>query len=58
MPPNGAQPVTLGPGEPFSATFTVAFYFSLLLSMPIILYQLYAFLIPAFSPEERRSRPR
>jgi sec-independent protein translocase protein TatC len=53
-PPNGAQPVTLGPGEPFSATFTVAFYFALLLSMPIILYQLYAFLIPAFSPEERR----
>jgi len=52
--PNGAQPVTLGPGEPFSATFTVAFYFALLLSMPIILYQLYAFLLPAFSPEERR----
>ena len=53
-PPNGAQPVTLGPGEPFSATFTVAFYFALLLSMPIILYQLYAFLIPAFSPDERK----
>jgi sec-independent protein translocase protein TatC len=52
--PNGAQPVTLGPGEPFSATFTVAFYFALLLSMPIILYQLYAFLMPAFNPEERR----
>jgi sec-independent protein translocase protein TatC len=52
--PNGAQPVTLGPGEPFSATFTVAFYFALLFSMPIILFQLYAFLIPAFSPEEQR----
>jgi sec-independent protein translocase protein TatC len=52
--PDGAQPVTLAPGEPFTATFTVAFYFSLLLSMPIILYQLYAFLIPAFSPEERK----
>ena len=53
-PPNGAQPVTLAPGEPFSATFTVAFYFALLLSMPVILYQLYAFLIPAFSPDERK----
>jgi sec-independent protein translocase protein TatC len=52
--PNGAQPVTLGPGEPFSATFTVAFYFALLISMPLILYQLYAFVIPAFSPEERK----
>jgi sec-independent protein translocase protein TatC len=53
-PPNGAQPVTLGPGEPFSATFTVAFYFALLISMPLILYQLYAFVLPAFSPEERK----
>ena len=52
--PNGAQPVTLGPGEPFSATFTVAFYFALLISMPLILYQLYAFVLPAFSPEERQ----
>jgi sec-independent protein translocase protein TatC len=52
--PQGSQPVTLGPGEPFSATFTVAFYFSLLISMPLILYQLYAFVLPAFSPQERR----
>lgn len=53
-PPNGAQPVTLGPGEPFSATFTVAFYFALLISMPLILYQLYMFVLPAFAPSERR----
>ena len=53
-PPNGAQPVTLGPGEPFSATFTVAFYFALLISMPLILYQLYAFVLPAFSADERK----
>jgi sec-independent protein translocase protein TatC len=52
--PEGSQPVTLGPGEPFSATFTVAFYFALLISMPLILYQLYAFIVPAFSPHERR----
>lgn len=52
--PSGSQPVTLGPGEPFSATFTVAFYFALLLSLPLILYQLYAFVVPAFSPTERR----
>jgi sec-independent protein translocase protein TatC len=52
--PEGSQPVTLGPGEPFSATFTVAFYFSLLISMPLVLYQLYAFVLPAFRPHERR----
>ena len=52
--PSGSQPVTLGPGEPFSATFTVAFYFALLISLPLVLYQLYAFIIPAFSPRERK----
>jgi sec-independent protein translocase protein TatC len=52
--PSGSQPVTLGPGEPFSATFTVAFYFALLVSMPLVLYQLYMFVLPAFSPKERR----
>lgn len=51
-PPN--LPVTLGVGEPFITTATVAMYFSLLLAMPIILWQLYAFLLPAFSPQERR----
>jgi len=52
--PEGSQPVTLGPGEPFSATFTVAFYFALLISMPLVLYQLYAFVLPAFSPTEKK----
>jgi len=45
--------VTIGIGEPFTATITVTFYFSLLISLPIILYELYGFLIPAFSPDER-----
>jgi sec-independent protein translocase protein TatC len=50
--------VTLGIGEPFTATVTVTFYFSLLLSLPIILFELYGFLVPAFSPTERRvARP-
>ncbi len=51
-PPN--KPVTLGVGEPFITTMTVALYFALLLAGPLILWQLYAFLLPAFSPEERR----
>jgi sec-independent protein translocase protein TatC len=33
---------------------TVSAYFALLLALPVILYQLYAFVIPAFSPRERR----
>jgi sec-independent protein translocase protein TatC len=50
----GRQPVTLGIGEPFAQTVTVSGYFALLLALPLILWQLYAFVIPAFSRHERR----
>ena len=45
---------TLGVTEPFTATLTVAFYAALLLAMPMLLYQAYAFILPAFSPRERK----
>jgi sec-independent protein translocase protein TatC len=48
------RPVTLGVGEPFTATVRVAAYAALLISLPILLYQAYAFLLPAFSPRERQ----
>jgi sec-independent protein translocase protein TatC len=47
------RPVTLGVGEPFTATFKVAAYAALLLAFPLLLYQLYAFVLPAFDPRER-----
>ena len=50
----GNNPFTLGIGEPFTATLTVALYFALVLSLPVILYELYGFLLPAFNPRERR----
>src|SRR5919107_314266 len=45
--------VTLGVTEPFTATITIAFYAALLLAMPMLLFQAYAFVLPAFSPRER-----
>ena len=48
------KPVTLGVAEPFTTTMSVAFYAALLLALPLILYQAYAFIIPAFEPGERR----
>jgi sec-independent protein translocase protein TatC len=48
------RPVTLGVGEPFMETLKVAAYAGLLLALPIILYQLYAFVLPAFSARERQ----
>lgn len=52
VPPR--QPITTGVGEPFTATLTVSAYFAVLLSLPVILWQLYAFILPAFNPRERR----
>jgi sec-independent protein translocase protein TatC len=50
----GRRPVTLGVGEPFTATVRVAAWAALLFSLPILLYQAYAFVLPAFSPRERQ----
>jgi sec-independent protein translocase protein TatC len=50
---SGRRPVTLGVGEPFTATFRVVGYAALLLALPLLLYQAYAFILPAFSPRER-----
>ncbi len=51
----GDKPVTLGVGEPFTTTITIALYFALIFSLPLILYQLYGFVLPALSPAERRA---
>ncbi len=48
------QPITTGVGEPFTATLTVSAYFALLFALPVILWQLYAFVLPAFDARERR----
>ncbi len=52
--PQGNKPVTLGVGEPFTATLGIALLFALILALPIILYELYSFMIPALTPEHQR----
>jgi sec-independent protein translocase protein TatC len=47
-------PVTLGVGEPLTATLIAAGYVALLLTLPLLLWQAYAFVLPAFSPTERQ----
>jgi len=57
-PPQGDKPVTLGIGEPFTTTIGITLIFALILSLPILLYQLYAYLIPAVEPGRQRvARP-
>ena len=47
-------PITIGIGEPFTTTITVAGYFALLFALPVLIYEGYAFVIPALNPNERR----
>ncbi len=53
--PNQVKPITIGIGEPFTTTLTVVAYFALLFSLPFLIYQGYAFVIPALNPRERRT---
>jgi sec-independent protein translocase protein TatC len=52
--PAGKQPVTFGVSEAFMTTVTVSAYAAILISLPVLLYELYAFLAPVVSPDQRR----
>jgi sec-independent protein translocase protein TatC len=57
-PLHGKHPITLGVAEGFTTTLTVVAYAALVISLPVILYQLYAYVLPAFTPNEARvARP-
>jgi sec-independent protein translocase protein TatC len=53
--PVGRRPITFSPAEPFLTTFKVSMYAGVLLALPILLYQAYAFVLPAMRPVERRA---
>ena len=55
LPEGHERLLTLGVTEPFMTTITISAYGAIVLSMPILLYQLYAFVLPAFSERERRT---
>lgn len=54
LPANHDRLITFGITEPFITTMTVSAYGAIVLSLPIVLWQLYAFVLPAFSEAERR----
>jgi sec-independent protein translocase protein TatC len=53
LPPH-FRPVTLGVAEPFTITLTVCFWAGLVLALPIVLWQLWEFFIPAVDPRVER----
>ena len=49
----GGQLIALSPVSPLTATIMLAFYISLFLAMPVILYQVWAFVAPGLYKKER-----
>jgi sec-independent protein translocase protein TatC len=52
--PDDRNPITFGVAEPFTTTVTITAYAALVISLPVILYQAYAFILPALTNRERR----
>jgi sec-independent protein translocase protein TatC len=55
LPDDHDQLITFGVTEPFTTTLTVSAYGAIVLSLPVVLWQLYAYVLPAFSESERRT---
>ena len=56
LPGDHKKLITFGITEPFTTTVTVAAYGAIILSLPILLYQLYAYVLPAFSDARAAGR--
>jgi len=54
LPGDHDELLTFGVTEPFTTTLTVSVYGAIVLSLPFVLYQVYAYVLPAFSAAERR----
>src|SRR5918995_2082421 len=52
--PDDLVPITFGVAEPFTTTVSVSAYAALVIALPVILYQVYAFVLPALTDRERR----
>lgn len=52
--PGKMVPATFAVSEAFMSTLTVSIYAALIITLPLILWHVYAFVIPAFSKQERK----
>jgi sec-independent protein translocase protein TatC len=52
--PGDRVPITFGVTEPFMTTLKISIYGGILIALPVLLYQAYAFLLPALKPTEKR----
>jgi sec-independent protein translocase protein TatC len=54
LPDDMDKPLTLGVAEPFTTSFNICLWASLALSIPVIAWQAWAFLAPAFAPRSQK----
>jgi sec-independent protein translocase protein TatC len=54
-PLNGREPITFGVAEPFLTSLTVALYAAIAITLPIFLWQIWAFLAPAMQEHSQRT---
>jgi sec-independent protein translocase protein TatC len=54
LPAGHEKLLTFGVTEPLTTTLTVAAYGAIVLALPFVLYELYAYVLPAFTGDERR----
>ena len=52
--PGDRTPITFGVAEPFTTTVTITLYAAIVISLPVIVYQAYAYMLPALTDRERR----
>src|SRR5919198_1263294 len=55
LPDRLRKPTTFGPIEPFTTSIWVTLWAAFLLALPVVLWQLWAFLAPAFEEHRQRS---
>jgi sec-independent protein translocase protein TatC len=53
--PDNIALTTLSPGEPFTTSLNVALYTAVALALPVLIWQIWAFLAPAFEVTNQRS---
>jgi sec-independent protein translocase protein TatC len=54
LPPDKRHPITFGVAEPFLTSLTVSFYAAIVITLPVLLWQLWSFLAPAFDERTQR----
>jgi sec-independent protein translocase protein TatC len=55
LPADKRKPITLSPLEPFTTSVMVTFYAAVVITLPVLFWQVWSFLAPAFEERHQRS---